>query len=120
MAGLTVKGTPMNRRPPANRILLAVGALAFVIGLVLGKDQGDAETTSNTISAVLLTQGFLMVVALVDGTAHDRDRAFTRPIVHVFRVVEHQLEEEEAIAGVDRSPQGGNPLLADIPPGVSS
>ena len=83
----------MNKRPPANRILLAFGALAFVIGLVLGKDQGDAETTSNTISAVLLTQGFLMVVALVDGTAHDRDRAFTRPIVHVFRVVEHQLVE---------------------------
>ena len=52
----------MNRRPPANRILLAVGALAFVIGLVLGKDQGDAETTSNTISAILLTVGFLMVV----------------------------------------------------------
>ncbi len=61
--GLTVKGTSMKRRPPANRILLAVGALAFVIGLVLGKDQGDAETTSNTISAVLLTLGFLMVVA---------------------------------------------------------
>lgn len=32
-------------------------------------------------------------IALVDGTAHDRDRAFTRPIVHVFRVVEHQLVE---------------------------
>lgn len=53
----------MNKRPPVNRILLAVGAIAFVIGLVLGKDQGDAETTSNTISAILLTLGFLMVVA---------------------------------------------------------
>ena len=52
----------MNKRPPVNRILLAVGAIAFVIGLVLGKDQGDAETTSNTISAILLTLGFLMVV----------------------------------------------------------
>lgn len=52
----------MNKRPPINRILLAVGAVAFVIGLVLGKGQGDAETTSNAISAILLTLGFLMVV----------------------------------------------------------
>lgn len=52
----------MNKRPPANRILLAVGAIAFVVGLVLGKDQGDAETTSNTISAILLTVGFVLVL----------------------------------------------------------
>lgn len=53
----------MKTRPQINFILLVAGAIAFVIGMVLGKDQGDAETTSNTVSAILLTFGFLMVVA---------------------------------------------------------
>lgn len=59
----------MNTRPTINRLLLIAGAVAFVIGLVLGKGQGDAKTTSNTISAILLTIGFLMVAAGATVTA---------------------------------------------------
>jgi len=32
-------------------------------------------------------------VALVDGTAHDGDREFSRPIIHVFRVVDDRVVE---------------------------
>lgn len=40
----------------------------------------------------LLTDGELGV-AVVDGTAHDRERVFTRPIIHIFRVVDGHLAE---------------------------
>ena len=46
------------RHSPA-RIVAVIGV---VVGLVLGKDQGDAETARNTLSAILLTIGFLAVV----------------------------------------------------------
>ena len=49
------------RRSPA-RIIAVIGVIAVVVGLVLGKDQGDAETARNTMSAILLTIGFLAVV----------------------------------------------------------
>lgn len=48
--------------PTAPVVSLLAGVLAFVVGLVLGKDQGDAETARNTISAILLTLGFIVVV----------------------------------------------------------
>lgn len=48
--------------PSAPIVSLLVGVLAFVAGLALGKDQGDAETTRNTFSAILLTIGFIIVV----------------------------------------------------------
>ena len=56
-------------RPRTNRILLIAGAIALVVGLAFGKDQGDAETTRNTISAMLLTLGFLVMVAGLAMTA---------------------------------------------------
>jgi len=40
----------------------------------------------------LLTDGELGV-ALVDGTAHDGDRVFSRPIIHVMRVVDGRVVE---------------------------
>jgi hypothetical protein len=49
------------RHSPA-RIVAVIGIIAFMVGLVLGKDQGDAETARNTLSAILLTIGFLAVV----------------------------------------------------------
>lgn len=48
--------------PTAPVLSLLAGVVAFVVGLALGKDQGDAETTRNTLSAVLLTIGFVVVV----------------------------------------------------------
>ncbi len=47
------------------RLALIAGAIAFLLGLALGKDQGDAETARNTASAILLTLGFLVVVVTV-------------------------------------------------------
>lgn len=47
------------------RLALIGGGLAFLLGLALGKDQGDAETVRNTASAILLTLGFLVVVVTV-------------------------------------------------------
>lgn len=52
-------------RPPMPTppiVSLLIGLVAFVVGLALGKDQGDAETTRNTFSAILLTIGFIVVV----------------------------------------------------------
>lgn len=59
-------GEPMEaHRPPMPSppiVSLLIGLVAFVVGLALGKDQGDAETTRNTFSAILLTIGFIIVV----------------------------------------------------------
>lgn len=43
--------------------LLAIGIAIAVVGLVLGKGRGDEETTINTVSAILLTLGFVVVLS---------------------------------------------------------
>ena len=51
------------------RLALIAGVLAFLLGLALGKDQGDAETARNTASAILLALGFpVLVVTVVPAT----------------------------------------------------
>jgi hypothetical protein len=43
--------------------LIAVGIAVVVVGLVLGEGRGDDDTVINTVSAVLLTLGVLVVLA---------------------------------------------------------
>lgn len=51
--------------------LVAAGVVMFLIGLGIGGTQGDRKTVLNTVSAVLLTLGVLVVVAgLIFGVVH--------------------------------------------------
>jgi hypothetical protein len=56
--------------------LVGLGVFVFVIGLGIGGTQGQRETVLNSLSAVLLTLGALMVVvALILGVVRRTKRA---------------------------------------------
>jgi hypothetical protein len=56
--------------------LVGLGVVVFVIGLGIGGTQGQRETVLNTVSAVLLTLGVLVVVvALILGFVRRTKRA---------------------------------------------
>jgi hypothetical protein len=42
--------------------VVAAGVVMFVIGLAIGGTQGNRETVLNTVSAILLTLGVLVVL----------------------------------------------------------
>ena len=52
----------MHRSRTFTTATIVVGALALVVGLILGKGQGHAHSASNVASMVLLTVGFLAIV----------------------------------------------------------
>ena len=66
----------MSRRSYVRYVVAGVVMLA--VGLVLGKDRGNETSFLNTVSAVLLTVGFLVVVVAtvleVIGRARHRAR----------------------------------------------
>lgn len=56
--------------------LVGLGVFMFVVGLGIGGTQGQRKTVLNTVSAVLLTVGVLIVVvALILGVVRRTKRA---------------------------------------------
>jgi hypothetical protein len=56
--------------------LVGVGVVMFLVGLGIGGTQGERETVLNTVSAVLLTLGVLVIlVALILGVVRRTKRA---------------------------------------------
>lgn len=56
--------------------LVGVGVVMFLVGLGIGGTQGDRKTVLNTVSAILLTLGVLVVLAaLILGVVRRTKRA---------------------------------------------